>query len=72
MSYIRNLVLRPRRDAEEGATAVEYGIMVALIAAVIVAIVLVIGQQVRKGFCDTSSAMTTAGATSSSTITTGC
>jgi pilus assembly protein Flp/PilA len=42
-----------RRD--EGATAVEYGIMVALIAAVIIAVVVVIGSQVKEGFCSTAS-----------------
>jgi len=42
-----------RRD--EGATAVEYGIMVALIAAVIIAVVVVIGQQVQEGFCTVNS-----------------
>jgi len=35
---------------EEGATAVEYGIMVAAIAAVIVAIVLTLGGQVSTAF----------------------
>lgn len=35
---------------EEGATAVEYGLMVALIAAVIVAIVNTLGQNVNTAF----------------------
>ena len=35
---------------EEGATAVEYGLIVALIAAVIVGTVLVLGTEVEKGF----------------------
>ncbi|PLX86246.1 MAG: Flp family type IVb pilin [Desulfuromonas sp.] len=35
---------------EEGATAVEYGIMVAAIAAVIVAVVYTIGGKVKAGF----------------------
>lgn len=35
---------------EEGATAVEYGLMVALIAAVIVLIVKSIGQKVNTAF----------------------
>ena len=38
------------RYSEEGATAVEYGIMVALIAAVIVAVVASVGQGVLEGF----------------------
>jgi len=35
---------------DDGATAVEYGIMVALIAAVIVGVVALIGQGVLRGF----------------------
>jgi len=35
---------------EEGATAVEYGIMVAAIAAVIIAIVVTLGGQVENAF----------------------
>ena len=42
--------LQTLRSREEGATAVEYGIMVVLIAAVIVAVVATIGQDVLAGF----------------------
>ena len=35
---------------EEGATAVEYGLIVALIAAVIIATVAVVGTKVKGGF----------------------
>lgn len=42
---------------EEGATAVEYGIMVALIAAAIVIIVYFVGQQVKQAFTDVCNAM---------------
>jgi pilus assembly protein Flp/PilA len=35
---------------DEGATAVEYGLLVALIAAVIVGIVAILGGQVAAGF----------------------
>jgi pilus assembly protein Flp/PilA len=35
---------------ERGATAVEYGLLVALIAAVIVTVVLTLGQKVKGGF----------------------
>lgn len=35
---------------EEGASAVEYGILVALIAAAIIIIVTMVGQQVRNAF----------------------
>ena len=44
---------------EEGATAVEYGIMVAAIAAIIVAIVFVLGGQVNTAFQTTSDGITT-------------
>jgi pilus assembly protein Flp/PilA len=39
----------PKRS-EQGATAVEYGIMVALIAAVIIAIVRVVGGKTSNSF----------------------
>ena len=35
---------------EEGATAVEYGIMVAAIAAVIIAVVFIVGLKVENAF----------------------
>lgn len=42
-------MIRARRD-ERGATAVEYGLLVVLIAAVIVGVVATIGQDVLTGF----------------------
>ncbi len=39
---------------DRGATAVEYGIMVAAIAAVIIAIVVTLGGQVNTAFTDVS------------------
>jgi pilus assembly protein Flp/PilA len=42
---------------EEGATAVEYGLLVALIAAVIVAIVATLGTQIRTAFETVSGAI---------------
>jgi pilus assembly protein Flp/PilA len=42
-----------RAGTERGASAVEYGILVAAIAAVIVAVVFVIGGQVKSGFTTT-------------------
>ncbi|MBN2358952.1 MAG: Flp family type IVb pilin [Deltaproteobacteria bacterium] len=42
---------------ESGATAVEYGLIVALIAAVIVIIVLALGGKVSQGFSIVNSAM---------------
>ncbi len=43
---------------EEGATAVEYGIMVAAIAAVIVGIVQAVGLKVQGGFSAVDTALT--------------
>jgi len=44
-------------NEEEGATAVEYGIMVAAIAAVIVTIVFAIGTKVNTAFTSVDTAM---------------
>ena len=38
------------RDGERGATAVEYGIMIALIAAVIISVVSAVGSDIEEGF----------------------
>ena len=38
------------KDSQKGATAVEYGIMVALIAAVIIAVVRVVGTKTNTSF----------------------
>lgn len=43
---------RSRHVDETGATAVEYGLMVALIAAVIAAVVALLGEQVATVFGD--------------------
>jgi pilus assembly protein Flp/PilA len=42
---------------EEGATMVEYGIMVALIAAVAIGIITTLGGQVNTAFTEVSTAM---------------
>ena len=42
---------------EEGATAVEYGIMVAAIAAVIIAVVIAVGTKVENAFDKVDTAM---------------
>jgi pilus assembly protein Flp/PilA len=50
---MRKLVNRVKKflsKKEQGATAVEYGIMVALIAAVIVATVKILGTQILSAF----------------------
>lgn len=52
-TYLESLLL----EREEGATAVEYGIMVALIAAVIVAIVALLGQNILQAFTNVNNAL---------------
>ena len=49
--YVRaENALATKADAEDGATAVEYGLIIALIAAVIVAIVAVLGERIADAF----------------------
>lgn len=49
LAYMANVVKAPKKD-EKGATAVEYGLLVALIAAVIIAAVVLLGERVNLGF----------------------
>jgi pilus assembly protein Flp/PilA len=51
-----NHIVRFMRE-EEGATAVEYGLMVAAIAAVIVTIVFTLGGQVNTAFTTVSNSI---------------
>lgn len=44
--------LRANVKSERGATAVEYGLLVALIAAIIIAAVALLGENVLGGFDD--------------------
>lgn len=46
------ILLGARRDDERGATAVEYGLLVALIAAVIVTAVILLGDNLSTLFND--------------------
>lgn len=45
-----NLLVRPEPHGDRGATAVEYGLMVTLIAVVIIAAVTMFGTEVSKLF----------------------
>jgi pilus assembly protein Flp/PilA len=47
-----------RRQDEKGATAVEYGLLVALIAAVIVAVVATLGGKIGTAFSTVNSKLT--------------
>lgn len=53
LEYLKAL-LSSRFEGERGATAVEYGMLVALIAAVIIAIVITLGDQINTAFTDIS------------------
>ncbi|WP_433201897.1 Flp family type IVb pilin [Dactylosporangium sp. CS-047395] len=48
----RMAAVRARGDREKGATAVEYGLLVALIALVIVGVVTTLGTKLKGVFTD--------------------
>jgi pilus assembly protein Flp/PilA len=52
MNFMKNFV-----QDEAGATAIEYGLIAALIAVVIIAALTVLGQQVSGGFSKIASAV---------------
>ncbi|NHM20554.1 Flp family type IVb pilin [Tritonibacter mobilis] len=52
----KSALIRFRRD-EEGATAIEYGLFAALIAAGIVAVVSDLGTEVKTGFVEVCQAL---------------
>ncbi len=54
MIQFLTIMLNARRDEEKGATAVEYGLLVALIAAVIIGIVVTLGGQINEAFTTVS------------------
>lgn len=60
LAYMTNVVKAPKKD-EKGATAVEYGLLVALIAAVIIGTVVLLGGQIDAGFTRVRTALTGAG-----------
>ena len=54
MIQFLTILLNARRDEEKGATAVEYGLMVALIAIVIISGVSLLGESLSTLFADIS------------------
>jgi pilus assembly protein Flp/PilA len=48
-------------NRDQGASAVEYGLLIAAIAAIIVGVVFLIGQNVLAGFTHTNSCLTSKG-----------
>ena len=57
LMYLRSFLITRLRMGDRGATAVEYGLIVALIAAVIVGIVGILGGQVQAAFQAVSDAI---------------
>jgi len=60
MNYVRRLKVA-KRNGDEGASAVEYGLLVAAIAAIIILVVFAVGSWVKGAFKDTCSAFSTSG-----------
>jgi pilus assembly protein Flp/PilA len=54
---LQNFLAQPISREDRGATAVEYGLLVALIAAVIVAVVAVLGTQIKNAFQTVSNSL---------------
>lgn len=52
-----NFLSAPLRRDDRGATAVEYGLLVALIAAVIIGIVTILGTKIADAFSSVSNQM---------------
>ena len=65
LAYIRKLADMKRGD-DEGASAVEYGLLVAAIAAIIILVVFALGTFVKGAFKDTCTAFKTSNAVNSS------
>ena len=59
--------IHARRDDENGASAVEYGLLVAGIAALIVAVVFLFGGMIEGVFSDTCSTIQAEGAAGTGT-----
>ena len=55
LAYIRK-VIDSKRQEDEGASAVEYGLLVAAIAAIIILVVFALGAFVKGAFKDTCNA----------------
>ncbi|UKA53163.1 Flp family type IVb pilin [Arthrobacter sp. FW305-BF8] len=63
--------IKNRLQEEKGATAVEYGIMVGLIAVVIIAVVVILGPQLAAMFQGVSDSLPEAPATTAPANTNG-
>ncbi len=66
LEFIRSITSSSRRD-ENGASAVEYGLLVAGIAALIVAVVFVFGGVIKNTFSKTCGTLSSGGTSTSAT-----
>ena len=62
-------VIKRIREDEEGASAVEYGLLVAAIAAIVILLVFAIGGWVKGAFQDTCEGFEKSGSTNAGNIT---
>jgi len=60
LDYLR-IMLAARNDSERGASAVEYGLLIAGIAALIVVVVFAFGDNLQGVFQDTCNSISGAG-----------
>jgi pilus assembly protein Flp/PilA len=65
LAYFRRITTK-KVDGDEGASAVEYGLLVAAIAAIIILVVFALGTFVKGAFKDTCTAFKTSNAVNSS------
>ena len=58
LEFLKIMISGKKAEMDErGATAVEYGLLVALIAAVIVAVVITLGQKINTAFTTVNNAI---------------
>jgi pilus assembly protein Flp/PilA len=70
LNYIRSI--QKRRAEETGASAVEYGLLVAIIAAVIVVAVIALGNLVSDSFSSTCDSITSEASAAGAGLTEDC
>ena len=67
LNFFRSFTSTDARHDEDGASAVEYGLLVAGIAALIVAVVFLFGNVIKSSFSKTCGAMSSKGTSSTAT-----
>jgi pilus assembly protein Flp/PilA len=64
LQFFVNMFTMRRHENERGASAVEYGLLVAGIAALIVLVVFTLGGTVKSKFTNTNNCITSSGSSS--------